>query len=301
MMGNQPAALARTRDVTTMSLIARVIAGGVLAAVVLTVFARLVPGGNPSTTFSAQNVTIRLVSGIFYVAIMTPLARRLCYRRLTRFLAIFVPLYLTGTLADLIEAYFYTTQLTPLTLVAALIFEGLPLLVITGIIAWLIPVDEDAHDAPRFRESVRERRLLSWLWRIVVAGALYPAIYLFFAALVTPLEHAYYYDPAFIASLHTVVPSTLTTVILEAVRGVLFVLAVLPVIAVMRRSRWSTGLYIALIGAVLEAWIPLLGQTSWPVMMRVGNVLELTADACGRALLMALLVALPASHKHVRG
>jgi hypothetical protein len=28
--------------------------------------------------------------------------------------------------------------------------------------------------------------------------------------------------------------------------------------------------------------------------MRVGNVLELTADACGRALLMALLVFLPA-------
>jgi len=63
---------------------------------------------------------------------------------------------------------------------------------------------------------------------------------------------------------------------------------------VMRKSRWSTGLYIALIGAALEAWIPLLGQTSWPVMMRVGNVLELTGDACGRALLMALLVALPA-------
>ncbi|HET8846016.1 MAG TPA: hypothetical protein VFN35_31420, partial [Ktedonobacteraceae bacterium] len=71
------------------------------------------------------------------------------------------------------------------------------------------------------------------------------------------------------------------------------VLAQLPVIVAIRKSRWSTGLYIALIGAVLEAWIPLLGQQSWPVMMRVGNVLELTGDACGRALLMTILVALP--------
>jgi hypothetical protein len=126
-----------------------------------------------------------------------------------------------------------------------------------------------------------------------VAGAPYAAIYLFFAMLVTPIEHAFYYDKAFIASLHTAVPSTTTTLILEAVRGILFVLAMLPVIAVIRQSRWTTGLYIALIGAVLEAWIPLLGQTSWPVMMRVGNVLELTGDACGRALLMALLVVLP--------
>jgi len=104
-------------------------------------------------------------------------------------------------------------------------------------------------------------------------------------------EHAFYYDQAFVASLHTVVPSTATTLILEAVRGILFVLAMVPVIDVMRKSRWSTGLYIALIGAVLEAWIPLLGQASWPVMMRVGNVLELTGDACGRALLLKVVAA----------
>jgi hypothetical protein len=119
-------------------------------------------------------------------------------------------------------------------------------------------------------------------------------IYLFFALLVTPIEHAYYADPTFVASLHTRVPSTQVTVLLEAARGILFVLAVLPVIAVMRRSRVATGLYVALLGAALEGWIPLLGQASWPVMMRVGNVLELTADACGRALLIALLVFLPA-------
>src|SRR5262249_49432229 len=162
---------------------------------------------------------------------------------------------------------------------------------IGGSVGWVVQTQEAARRAPRFREAVRERSLVSWLWRIVVAGAPYPAIYLFFAALVAPIEHAYYYDPAFIASLHTVVPSTLTTVLLEAMRGVLFVLAALPVIAVMRSSRWSAGLYLALLGATLEAWIPLLGQTSWPVMMRVGNVLELTADAGGRALLMAVLVA----------
>lgn len=167
---------------------------------------------------------------------------------------------------------------------------------ITGIIAWLIPAAEDARNEPRFGQVMRERGFFSWTWRIVVAGAPYPAIYLFFAMLVTPIEHAYYNDPAFVASLHTVVPSTATTLILEVVRGILFVLAMLPVIAAIRRSRWLTGLYIAVIGAALEAWIPLLGQTSWPAMMRVGNLLELTVDACGCALLMALLVVLPALH-----
>lgn len=280
------------RDLTTASLCLRVILGGLLSAVVLTAFAFL-SSSSISVTLSVQNLLIRVVSGVFYVAVMAPLARRVFYRRFPRFLAIFVPLYITGTLTDLIEAYFYTSLLTPFSLIAALIIEGLPLLLITGIIAWLIPAAAEARNEPRFGQVMRERPFFSWAWRILVAGAPYAAIYLFFAMLVTPIEHAFYYDKAFIASLHTVVPSTTTTLILEAVRGILFVLAMLPVIAVMRRSRWSTGLYIALIGAMLEAWLPLLGQASWPVMMRVGNLLELTGDACGRALLMALLVALP--------
>lgn len=282
----------RRRDLTMTSLLLRVVLGGLLSAVVLTTFAFL-SSSSVSTPLSVQNLLIRVVSGVFYVAVMTPLARRAFYRRFPRFLAIFVPLYITGTLTDLVEAYFYTSLLTPFSLVAALIIEGLPLLLIAGIIAWLIPAAEEARNEPRFGQVMRERSFFSWAWRILVAGAPYAAIYLFFTMLVTPIEHAFYYDKAFIASLHTVVPSTATTLILEAVRGIFFVLAMLPVIAVMRQPRWSTGLYIALIGAVLEAWIPLLGQTSWPVMMRVGNLLELTGDACGRALLMVLLVALP--------
>jgi hypothetical protein len=284
------------RDVTTFSLLLRIILGGLLSTVILTIFAFLLSSRNLSVIFSLPNLFIRFVSSILYISVMAPLARRVFYRRIPRFLALFVPLYITGTLTDLVEAYFYTTLFTPTSLIVALIIEGLPLLLIAGIIAWLIPAAEEARSEPRFRQVMRERSFFSWVWRIVVAGVPYAAIYLCFAMLVTPIEHAFYYNQAFIASLHTVVPSTTTTLILEAIRGILFVLAMLPVIAVMRTSRWSIGLYIALIGAVLEAWIPLLGQASWPVMMRVGNVLELTGDACGRAFLMALLVALPPTY-----
>ena len=294
MVAQQPHVATNRKEIGTTSLILRILIGGLLATAVLTAFDLLLSSSKVSVTLSVQNITIRIISGILYVGVMAPLARQTFSRRFPRFLAIFVPLYITGTLTDLVEAYFYTTLLTPVSLVAALIIEGVPMLLITGIIAWLIPATEEARYVPRFRQVMRERPFFSWAWRIVVAGAPYAAIYLFFAALVTPIEHAYYYDRAFIASLHTHVPSTMTTLILEAVRGILFVLAQLPVIAVMRKSRWATGLYIALLGAVLEAWIPLLGMTSWPLMMRVGNVLELTGDACGRALLMALLVALPA-------
>jgi hypothetical protein len=266
----------------------------VVAAVVLAAFELLLSSGGAKAVLAAPNLLVLLVSGILYVAVMTPLARGVGYRPLARLLAIFVPLYVTGTLTDLLEAAVYTTLLTPATLLAALLFEALPILLITAIIVIAIPPSPAARPSPRFGQVMRDRAWSSWLWRIVLAGAPYALIYLFFALLVTPIEHAYYADPTFVASLHTRVPSTPVTVLLEAARGILFVLAVLPVIAVMRRSRVATGLYVALLGAALEGWIPLLGQASWPVMMRVGNVLELTADACGRALLIALLVFLPA-------
>ncbi|MFC5451588.1 hypothetical protein [Paenibacillus aestuarii] len=292
-MNSKQQAPTKRGEITTTTLIIRVLIGGLTAAVVLTAL-NLLTTRSIATTLSAQNIIVRIISGVLYVGIMAPLARQTFSRALSRFLAIFLALYITGALTDLVEAYYYTTLLTPVSLIAALIFQAIPLLIISGIICWLIPTTEKVQKAPRFTHQViRNRRLLSWIWRIVVAGVPYAVIYLFFAALVTPLEHAYYYDKAFIDSLHTRVPSTITTLILESVRGILFVLAQLPVIVVMRKSRWGTGLYIALIGAALEAWIPLLGQTSWPVMMRLGNLLELTGDACGRALLMALLLVMP--------
>lgn len=291
---HQDHATPNRQEVSRVSLQVRVLVGGALSAVILTASGLLLSSNNLATTLSWPHLAANLLSGLLYVAVMTPLARRIFYRRLPRFLAVFLPLYLTGTLADLVEAYFYTTLLTPASLVAALIVEAIPVLLIAGIIVWLIPAAREARGEPGFAQVMRERSFLSWLWRIVGAGAPYALIYLAFAALVAPIEHSYYHDQAFIASLHTRVPSTEVTLLLEAGRGILFVLAQLPIIAALRKSRWSTGVSIALIGAALEAWVPLLGQTSWPVLMRVGNVVELTGDACVRALLMAFLVALPA-------
>jgi hypothetical protein len=279
-------------DVAFPQLALRVLLAGLLAAVVLLALG-FVLSSHRNAVLSPENIVIQIVSGLLYVIALTPLARRLFTRRFARFVAIFVPLYVTGTFTDLVEAYFYTTVLTPFKLVAALIVGAIPLLFITGIIAWLVPASEETRHALGIGQALRQRSLPDWLWRVFLAGALYVPIYLLFATLVTPIEHPFYSDPAFVAQLHTRVPPFSVTAILETVRGILFVLAQLPVLAVMRKSRWTTGLYIALISAVVEAWVPLLGYTSWPMMMRAGNLLELTGDALGRGLVMAILVALP--------
>jgi hypothetical protein len=235
---------------------------------------------------------ISLASGLLYVAILAPLALRLTTGLWPRLGAVFLTLYVTGTLTDLIEAYFYTTVLTPFSLAAALLFLALPALLIALLVVLVVKpsgVASDPHGRPG-RAETEHRPLADWAWRVLLAGVLYVPIYYAFAAMVTPVEHAFYYDPTFIAQLHTTVPPDTVTIPLEAFRGLLFVLALLPALSVAPQQRWVSVAYLGLIGAVLEGWVPLLGQTTWPLAMRLGNVVELTGDAFGRALVVMFLL-----------
>jgi hypothetical protein len=269
----------------------RMSVAGLLAGAVLLLFRSFAPGGTATTT-TASRVVISLASGLLYVAILAPLALRLTMGLWLRLGAVFLTLYVTGTLTDLLEAYFYTTVLTPFSLAAALVFLALQALVIALLVVLVVRpsgVASDPHRRPGLAET-GHRPLANWTWRVLLAGVLYVPIYYAFAATVTPIEHEFYYDPTFIAQLHTTVPPTEVTIALEAVRGLLFVLALLPALSVVPQQRWVSVVYLGLIGAVVEGWVPLLGQTTWPLAMRLGNFVELTGDAFGRAFVVMVLL-----------
>jgi hypothetical protein len=275
----------------------RVSIAGLLASAVLLLFHAFAPGGT-GTSPTASTVAINLASGLLYVAVLAPLALRLTMGLWPRLGAVFLTLYVTGTLTDLLEAYFYTSVLTPFSLAAALVFLALPALVIALLVVLIVKpslVVSEPHGLPRVKDT-EHRPLADWAWRVLVAGVLYVPIYYAFGAMVTPIEHAYYYDPTFIAQLHTTVPPTAVTIPLEAFRGLLFALALLPALSVVPQRRWVSVVYLGLIGAVLEGWVPLLGQTTWPVAMRLGNLVELTGDAFGRALVVVVLLGSLGAH-----
>jgi hypothetical protein len=240
---------------------------------------------------TTEHLIVTAVSGILYVAALTPLALRLPGTIPTRLAGIFVPLYVTGTLANLIEAYFFTMLLTPAGLGAALAFEAIPAVAVALIVAVLVPGPPPTTRRPS--AASRRRPLHSWAWRLLVVALLYVPTYYAFTALVAPIEHPFYSDPAFVAQLHTRAQPNSVMAPLEAVRGALFALALVPVLAVVPGRRWWSLAYLALIGAAIEAVVPLLGLTGWPVAMRLGNVAELTGDAAGRAAAAMAFLAFP--------
>lgn len=254
----------------------------------------LVSGGRPSV----QTVGIGLVTGAGFALVLLPLARRLPYRMRTRVIALLVPLYWIYSLSNLVEAYFITSYSHALLIIGAA-FLIVPALIVSWLVAWLFPAHEQLRHAPGIWELLGRRPLLSWAWRALLAGLLFAVFVELFGLAWGPLISRYYHDPAYIAQAHIANPPAPASVTWaeEYARGVVFALALLPVLAVVRGRGWPAILgvaaYVALLDAALEAWLPMLGNTS-PLGFRLGEGLDLTSDALARGIFVAALLALPA-------
>ncbi len=246
-----------------------------------------------------QTVAIALVTGTAIALVLLPLARRLPYRMRTRFLALFLPLYWIALLSNLLEASVDTTISRGEVIGAAVIF-AIPYALTTWLIARLLPARKPEGPVPGIWESLGDRPLLSWTWRTLAAGILFAVGVEVFGILWGPLISKYYHGQTQIApGVHTLTPPTYIAGPEEVARGVVFVLVLLPVLAVMRGRDWGAllrvGAYIALIDAVLESWLAMLSMISYPLGFRIGEGLDLTTDAVARGVFVALLLALPAA------
>jgi hypothetical protein len=299
----RPSAWPRVADVGW-----RVLAIAVVYAISSQLIALLNPTGPRPSLAPAylEAVAIGLVTGAGYALVLLPLARRLPYRTRTRFLALFLLLYWIALLSNLVEAWVDTT-LPRSELIGGAIILAVPYAVLCLMVARLLRAREPAGPVLGIRESLGQRRFLSWAWRTLFAGVLFAGFLELFGILWGPVIARYYHDPAFMAQTHTITPPTYIAGPEEVARGVLFVLVLLPVLAVMRGRDWATMLRtaasIALLDAVLEGWLPMLAMTSWPLQFRVGEGLDLTSDAIVRGLVVAALLALPAvaSERRARG
>lgn len=257
------------------------------------------------TRLSAQSVAIGLITGAGIALVLLPLARRLPYRMPVRILALFAILYWIFSLGNLVEAWFFTT-ISHGSLVAAAIFLAIPSLAAAWMIAWLLPASAQAGPVPRLRDLLGERPLQSWAWRLLLAGVLFAVVLQLAGTAWGPLISRYYHDPAYIAQAHIASPAPPAYVgwIEEGVRGLVFALVLLPLLAVFRGRDWPSllalGAYVALIDAVLESWLTMLGNTSFPLGFRIGEGLDLTTDAIVRGVFVALLLALPAATRAIR-
>jgi hypothetical protein len=292
----------RKTSLANLDLAWRVSVIAVVSALVGRMLGLLTGPGPALTPDYLQAVLISLVTGLLEALVLLPLARRLPYGMGVRFSVLFLPLYWIGLLSNLVEAA-VNTSLPVEQLIAAAVIFALPNAVTAWLVAWLIPARDPRGTLPGLRQGLQRRPLHSWVWRTVATAVLFAALLQLFGVLWGPLIARYYQDPAYIAQAHTLKAPDIVVWPEEFVRGVLFAVVVLPVLAVMPgrgpTQLLRTATYVALIDAAFESWLPMLSMTTFPVGFRIGEGLDLTTDAIARGIVVALLLAVDARFPRV--
>lgn len=249
-----------------------------------------------------QEILSDLAQGILPALVLLPLARRLPYRMPIRILSLFLPLYWTMYLGNFIEAAFYTT--TPLSeLIAGSILFLILSLITAWLMAWLFPAYIPEQPIVKIWQALSQRSLLSWVWRIVVVGLLYPIFLNYvFGALFSPIIGPYYHNPAYQNLSGTLSQPFYISLPEEAVRGIIFALTLLPALAVLRgRTQptiFYTMLYLSLIGVVLEAVIGVaFSEPTWPTTLRIAETFNTGLDGIARGVIITLFLALSSTQQ----
>jgi hypothetical protein len=273
----------------------RFLIGGVLFAVVkmgnilllsLTKLPTMNTNLNSELTGAAFGLSI--IDGILITAVLSVLAARLPYRPLVRFLAMFVPFFWIDTGGNILELMFFSTYTAP-AVINTWIDGIIEALLLVGMFIWLLPAAEKYRGAPGLSTLLRQRPLWSWAWRSLLVATLYVPTYLTFGSLIYPIVKPYYTNPAYGLNLTT--PSLGTFLILELVRGLLYIVALLPVLVVTRGSRWQTFLYVFVFTGMFNAW-QLIVNLTWPAQLRFAHTAEITGDVLVQSLLFCWLLAL---------
>lgn len=228
-----------------------------------------------------------LVSGLVIGLTLGPLTVRLGVPFWGRTGVLFLLLFVVGTFLSVVEALFFTTYIT-----TAQLFDGSSLvapLLMAALLAWLYrPAPPVQSFGARWMETWRQRAWLSWTWRIILAGLLYVPTYLAFGMAVAPIVVPYYTDSVLASGL--AIPGFGVMLPLEALRGIGFVLAVLPLVMLLRVSRWALAGWIGLAIAVMGSWVAMLQGTFMSPVLRITHGLEITGDAFVQGLTIAWLL-----------
>ena len=236
----------------------------------------------------ASGLATSVALGASAALVLAPLAARLRLPVIDRAGVVFVALYVLNGVVNAVEGAFFTTLLGD-GLGTVLLISAASSAAVAAAVAWLIPpaVVDDRLGAA-LRDLLSRRSAASWTWRIGLAGLLYLPTYFLFGSLTLPFVRAYYEDPSLGLGLR--VPPVWVIPPLEVGRGLLYVVALLPLVALLPGPRMRLALSLGVLVAALNAWQPLLLALSWPVEMRLVHALEITGTALVQGMTIAWLL-----------
>lgn len=244
-------------------------------ALVYTISSTLIGGivmrgveGLPAPANPSLLLTTTLASGFLIGLAMGPLAS-LIHASRWRSVAIWATVLFLNLASVILEGYFFAPELMPLTMVPrAGVMHLLTSLVTATAIGFLFPPRQPA--TPRAERT--SRSALSWAWRLAVSAAAYLLFYYSFGAINYVLVTGPYYE----THPSLAVPPAEIVIRVEAVRAVVIILSIIPLIAALRVSKRKAVVACGSVLFVIGGLLPLLMQAGMlPPLLLVASGAEI--------------------------
>lgn len=214
---------------------------------------------------------------------LAPLAARVpgAFPARSLWLALFT--YVSFGLNTLIEARIFSTMVGPGALAGMCVFYVLPCCALALAVAAAFPA-RGAAPAPLPR-----RTAAAWTWRFLMAWLAFPACYLLFGWIISPLVVEQYRQGTGVL----VLPPMSVIVSTQLGRSLLYLASVLPLVwlwggswqSLAVRLGWAWWVLVGLYGLITGFWMP--------AHLRLIHSLEIGADSFAYALLLAWALRAP--------
>ncbi len=243
----------------------------------------------PTTFIDPSIVMLSLfIGGILTTIVVGAVSVRLTLPSGQRIGVLFLMVYMFFYLIEAPETALFTTM--SLSFQIFILIQQLIINLVLAILIGLLftPTRIGAGLITEVKTYFARRSGKEWLWRFALAALLFFPIYYFFGWVFSPITVPYYNKPEL--GLGLVIPSFEVWLPVEIGRGLIYALTMVPLLAVLRMSRWRLGLWMGLILAIVGAVVPQLVNASWPLPLRIGHGIEMVLDSFAQSLMVAWLL-----------
>ncbi len=253
---------------------------------------QLIMAATEGITLNAINVLTTIAGVGVMVLLLAALSSLWPWPLKDRIVALFLLYYFVQDLPSLIEYYFFsegTLDFVIKNLGLGLLNAGLA----AALIAWIFrPETESSRFGSALSGWLRQRKLISWLWRLIAAMLAYLLLYLVVGGIAFQFTGPYYTDPAY--GLELTIPEGGLALIakVQPVRTVIFLVGLSGLLVGLGGSTRRVGLWAGAALFILGGLSPLLaGAYHWPAALRIYHVIEVFFQNVPAGYIFARLLA----------
>lgn len=243
-----------------------------------------------TTGISIDTLALDAEVGVVLAAFLLWLVFNLKLRPVHVFLLTWLLIFVIRYFNNMLEGYFFTDVFaSPLAFGRDMLFSFLMSFLI-AVATGFILLHPETNDSlwERSRDMLSRRETKSWIMRIAAAVPLYFIVYFSFGMAVSPFVFQYYNDP----SLGLKIPSFSVMIPVELLRGLIFTLALIPLIVAVGTGRLYVFISTSMMLFIVGSLIPLV-ESPLPAQILPFHAIELLADSLVFGLVLTWLFTPP--------